>query len=213
MGGSAIKLGVGVFFVWLSAQMGQFAEEVLGRVRESVQASELLTIDSHVGAWTVLQARTIPPLNQHQFEEALIEQLSARGNRDVTLDRWEQPYLYELQQKRAPIKWRITSGGPDAAIGTGDDLVVERVGDRTEINRDPVEIAEAALDDKLELDREAARRLRELLEGSGEDEGTAEIDAPTHPGPDVEAVSAEDLETLRSLVDESLSDLDALLDH
>ncbi|HBP20799.1 MAG TPA: 3-isopropylmalate dehydratase large subunit, partial [Planctomycetes bacterium] len=50
MGGALIKVGIGAFFVFASAQMGGLARGLLDRARESVQASELLTLDGQLAA-------------------------------------------------------------------------------------------------------------------------------------------------------------------
>jgi hypothetical protein len=172
MGSAGIKVGIAVFFVWLSAQLGTVAQEILGRVRESVQASELLTVDKYLAVWVIEQKRSAAPGSQEAFERALREELSAGANRDVTLDRWEQKYLYE-KLGDSPPAWRITSKGPDKTLGTDDDLIVERRGDSSHINQDPAALAESAIERKLELDREALRRLQRLADQAEGFEGQA----------------------------------------
>lgn len=168
MGGTLAKLLVGAFFVALSAQLGELARELIGRARESVQASELLTIDGQLATWAVDQRRTRAPRDQQEFERALRDLVTARGGRDVVLDRWGQPYLYERLGDQPA--WRLSSRGPDRTPGTADDLVVERRGDRVERSRDPQQIAEQALERKRGMDRQVLRELQQLtarLEGAG----------------------------------------------
>src|SRR5262249_35666026 len=136
VGGTALKVLIAGFFVWLSAQMGTFADEILGRVRESVQASELLEIDTYVYQHSVLEnERTHPPKDQAEFEAILKDWLTASAGRDVTKDRWERPYAYDHLPSRDPrdVLYRIASGGPDRKLGTEDDIVVERENDRSKI--------------------------------------------------------------------------------
>lgn len=169
MSGVAFKVAIGAFLVWLSAQMGTFAEEILGKVRESVQASELVEIDHYVayesafGSDASKKARA--PRDQDEFERILQEWLNASGGRRVTRDRWDEPYVYFKVPSRdaRDVKYRITSKGSDRKLGTPDDLILERDNDRSSINRDPTKIAESAIERKKELDREVAKRVDELL--------------------------------------------------
>lgn len=201
MGGVGVKVAIGVFFVALSSQMGKLAEQILGRVRESVQASELSTLDGHLATWAVEQRRTRGPKDQVEFELAVKDLFTERSGRAPTEDRWGQAYIYENLGPRPPApRWRISSKGPDRRAGTADDLVVERVGDRVTRNRDPVEIAEQALERKQRSDRELIAKLRELtarLEGEG---------AATPPARDDAAEARE-----RAVMNESLAQLDRLL--
>ena len=159
MGGTLTKLLVGAFFVGLSSQMGELAQDVISRARESVQASEMLTLDGTLAAWAIEQRRTRGPRNQEEFDQTLEFILSARGSRDVTRDRWNQPYVYEHISDR-PVRWRISSRGPDLRLGTEDDLVVERTGDRSELSRDPVEIIEQAIESTRRRYRKTLAELR-----------------------------------------------------
>lgn len=169
MGGLVFKIAVGGFLVWLSAQMGTFAEEILGKVRESVQASELVEIDRYVHYQSAFgddaSKKAHAPKDQIEFERVLREWTAASGNRNVTLDRWEQPYVYFKVASPDPreVKYRITSKGADRKIGSADDLVLERDNERTSINRDPTKIAESAIEQKKALDREVAKKVNELL--------------------------------------------------
>ena len=166
MGGTLIKAGIGVFLVVAAARFGGLATELLGRARESVQASELLTLDGQLAAWTVGRKRTRPPRDQAHFEEVvagLCSRPAASG--DVTQDRWGETYVYEKLGER-PVAWRITSKGPDRALGTGDDLVLKRHEDNVQINKRPrVAIMEAAIEDKRQADQ---RFLRDLEPCSAE---------------------------------------------
>ena len=167
MGGTALKLLIAGFFVWLSAQMGTFVDEILTRVSESVQASELLQIDGYVYYHSALEnERTRAPRDQTEFESVVREWTEAPAGRDVTKDRWDRPLVYDHQESRDPreIHWRISSGGPDRKIGTDDDLVVVRDNDVARINRDPAKIAELAIERKEKLDRETTTRVRQVLE-------------------------------------------------
>ena len=197
MGGSLAKLLVGAFFVALSSQLGELAQELIGRARESVQASELLTIDGQLVTWAIQERRTRAPRDQAEFDQALRGLLSARGGRDVTLDRWNQPYVYEhLSDKPA---WRISSRGPDGLLGTSDDLVVERSGDRVERSRDPVAIAEAAEDRLRRGHRQVAlelAKLRAQLE-EGQAGQLTSLDAALDDGA-AEAAAMEQLDRLLS---------------
>jgi hypothetical protein len=138
-------------------------------VRDSVQASELMMIDGHVHAWTIEQQRSRPPRDQVAFERAVRDSLTAAG-RDPTRDRWDQPYLYDLLAER-PVRWRIATKGADKAPGTPDDIVVARHGNQVSIDRDPVKIAENALERKRRVDAAAVERLRALT-------ARADADAP-----------------------------------
>jgi hypothetical protein len=197
MGGVAFKVAIGGFLVWLSAQMGTFAEEILGKVRESVQASELVEIDRYVAYESAFgqdpSKKAHAPKDQAEFEQVLREWTTASGNRNVTLDRWDQPYAYFKIPSRDPrdVKYRITSKGADKKIGSADDLVVERENDHSSINRDPTKIAESAIEQKKALDREVARRANELLRQAP---GQAAKNA-AHEGP--KASTAELLEILK----------------
>src|SRR4051812_44573366 len=106
MGSFAFKVAVGGFLVWLSAQVGTFAEEILGKVRESVQASELVEIDHFVAYESAFgadaQRKARAPADQAEFERILKEWLTAAGNRRVTLDRWDEPYVYFKIADRDP---------------------------------------------------------------------------------------------------------------
>lgn len=166
MGGTLIKAGIGVFLVFASAKMGGLASELLGRARESVQASELLTLDGHLAAWTVARKRTRPPRDQAHFEEVVRGLFTTRGERDVTRDRWGEVYLYEKLGER-PVAWRITSKGPDRTLSTGDDIVLKRHEDHVQINRDPVAIMEAAIEDKRAADQRFLRELERVLKEEG----------------------------------------------
>ncbi len=193
MGGVAVKVAIGAFLVWLSAQMGTFAEEILAKVRESVQASELVEIDKYVAVQSAFgddpTKKSHAPKDQAEFERILKDWTSASGNRNVTLDRWEQPYVYyRIPNKDARvINYRITSRGADKKLGTPDDLVVERENDHSSINRSPEKIAESAIEQKKALDREVAKRANELLR-----------DAPKpQPGPAPRASADEVLDILK----------------
>jgi hypothetical protein len=168
MTGTALKVAIGVFFVWLSAQMGTFVDEVLTRVKESVQASELLKIDSFVHVVSIgdEQRRQRPPRDQAEFDAIVRDWLTAQGGRDVAKDRWNEPYIYDRIPRDDPrdIYYRITSKGPDRLLGTADDIVIEREGESSRINRNPVDLAEHALERKQELDREIGKKLRDLVE-------------------------------------------------
>jgi hypothetical protein len=177
MGGSLVKLAVGAFLVGLASQMGALAKDVLGRVRVSVQASELHTLDGHLWANTLEQRQTLPPADQAAFERAVRELFAARGDREVTHDRWGQPYLYARLGVR-PVRWRIVSKGPDRRIATADDLVLERSDDRVSMNVDPVRVAEEALDVQAAHQAALVERLREL--GAQLDAGEAP-EAPLFP--------------------------------
>lgn len=159
MGGTLAKLMVGVFFVGLASQLGDLARDVVSKARESVQASELLTLDGSLAAWAIEQRRTRAPRDQEEFERTLEHILTARGPRRVSHDRWDRPYVYEYLGD-TPLRWRISSRGPDRVLGSDDDLVVERIDDRIQVSRDPAEIAEMALDRALRLDRETVGELR-----------------------------------------------------
>lgn len=169
MGGVAFKAAVGAFLVWLSAQMGAFADEILGKVRESVQASELLEIDHFVAYESAFgedpAKKAHAPRDQAEFERVLSEWLTASGGRHVTRDRWDEPYVYCRLPSDDPrsIRYRITSKGPDRRLGTPDDIVLEREGEHAAIDRDPEKIAQAAIERKQALDREVAKRVSELL--------------------------------------------------
>jgi hypothetical protein len=169
MSGVALKVAIGGFLVWLSAQMGTFAEEILSKVRESVQASELVEIDRYVAYESAFgqdpSKKAHAPKDQAEFERVLREWTTASGNRNVTLDRWEQPYVYYRVPERDPrrIHYTITSKGSDRKIGSADDLVVEREDDHSSINRDPVKIIESAIEQKKALDREVAKKVNDLL--------------------------------------------------
>jgi hypothetical protein len=183
VGGTALKVLIAGFFVWLSAQMGTFADEILVRVRESVQASELLEIDTYVYQHSVLEnERTHAPRDQAEFESILKEWLTASGGRDVTKDRWDRPYAYDHTPTRDPreVLYRIASGGPDRKLGTGDDIVVERENDHARINRDPARIAEEALERKKHLDEDTVSRIREILEAAKSGDPSAK---PAGPAP------------------------------
>lgn len=174
MGGGITKVGVAAFLVVLAAMLGDVAQDLLGRARDSVQASELMMIDGHVHAWTIEQQRSKPPRDQAAFERAVRDSLTAPG-RDPTRDRWDRPYVYDLVAER-PVTWRIATNGADKAPGTGDDIVVERRGDQVSIDRDPVKIAEGAIDRKRRADLAAVERLRAL---------TAKTDAAPATTPEV----------------------------
>jgi hypothetical protein len=170
VGGTLTKLAIGAFFVALASQGGELARDIVQRVRESVQASELATLDANLYAgWALQQRPTRAPRDQAEFESALAEVLTARGSRDVTRDRWDRPYTYEALGDR-PLRWRISSSGRDRTPGTEDDLVVERRDDRATLNRDPVEIieqAEARARGRQRAALDELRRLRERLETQG----------------------------------------------
>lgn len=198
MGGTLTKLLVGAFFVGLSSQMGELARDVISRARESVQASEMLTLDGALAAWAIEQRRTRGPRDQEEFNQILEFNLSARGGRDVTKDRWDRPYVYEHLSDR-PIRWRVSSRGPDLRLGTEDDLVVERTGDRSELSRDPVEIIERALESTRRRYRQTLADLRmevKKQKGKSGDVGKELLDAGAHE---------------RAELEQSLDHLDSLL--
>jgi hypothetical protein len=199
MGGTLAKLLVGVFFVGLSSQLGELAQDVVSKARESVQASELMTLDGTLAAWAMEQRRTRAPEHQEEFERTLEQILTARGPRRVTHDRWDRPYAYE-HFGDSPLHWRISSGGPDRLLGNGDDLVVERIDDRVEMTRDPVEIAEMAIDRALRLDRETVGELRAAA---------AKLDPEERAPPQGPLLDAKAEETAQHA--QSLAQLDELL--
>lgn len=162
MGGTLVKAGIGVFLVVAAAKMGGLATELLGRARESVQATELATLDGYLSVWCIERKRTQPPRDQAHFEEVVRGLFTTRGERDVTQDRWGETYVYEKLGAR-PVAWRITSKGPDKALGTGDDLVLKRHEDKVQINRDPVSIMEGAIEDKRQADERFLRDLNRLV--------------------------------------------------
>jgi hypothetical protein len=174
MGGIAFKIAIGGFLVWLSAQMGAFVEEVLGKVRESVQASELLEIDKYVAYASVFDEnrKTVhAPKDQAEFEKILQDWLTAGGGRKVAKDRWDEPYVYFRVPSRDPrdVRYRITSKGADKKLGTPDDIVLERDNDHATINRDPTKIADQAIEQKKQLDRDVAKKVEELLQKAPKD--------------------------------------------
>jgi hypothetical protein len=170
MGGVALKIAIGGFLVWLSAQMGNFADEILLKVRESVQASELLEIDKYVAYQSVFgddpSKKARAPRDQAEFESIVAEWVTASGGRNVTKDRWGEPYVYFRFPTKDPrtVHYLITSKGPDRKLGTPDDIIVEREDDHATINRDPEKIAESALERKQQLDREVAKKVNDLLQ-------------------------------------------------
>lgn len=161
MSGALLKVGIGAFFVFASAQMGSLAADLLERTRESVQATELLTLEGQVAVWTIEQKRTHAPRDQAEFERVLKQALAAKGGRDVTRDRWGEPYVYDKIHDRVP-EWRISSKGRDRKLGTADDLVVHRREDQVEINRKPNEIMEQAIAALQRRDRQRLERLEAL---------------------------------------------------
>jgi hypothetical protein len=202
VGGTFVKAGIGVFLVVAAAKLGGLATELMGRARESVQASELLTLDGHLAAWTIGRKRTRPPRDQAHFNEVVAGLFTTRGKRDVTQDRWGETYVYEKLGER-PVAWRITSKGPDRALGTGDDLVLKRHEDNVQINRDPVAIMEAAIEDKRQADE---RFLRDLTRALQKGEAAKPVQVfPDGKEPDPGAVEAKGLrreaETLSALLD------------
>ena len=183
MSGVAFKVAAGAFLVWLSAQMGTFADEILGKVRVSVQASELVEIDRYVAYESAFGAdpskKAHAPADQAEFERILREWLEASGGRNVLRDRWDEPYVYFRVPTKDPrdVHYRITSKGPDRKLGTDDDIVLEREGDRSTINRDPAAIAESAIERKKALDREVAKKVNDLLR-----DAPAKAEAPAPKG-------------------------------
>ena len=199
MGGALIKVGIGAFFVFASAQMGDLARGLLDRARESVKASELLTLDGQLAAWTIGQKRGRPPTDQAHFDRVCREILTAPGGRDVTKDRWGEGYVYERIAVR-PVEWEISSKGPDRSLGSEDDLVVHRRDDHVEINRDPVSIIEGAIERVRRADE---RRLDAL----------AKLSAGEKQPPLFEADQKVDLTPARkAALRQQLSELDRLLD-
>lgn len=144
MTGTLIKASIGALLVVAAARMSGLAQELLGRARESVQASELALVDGHLAAWVIEQKRNRPPRDQAHFDVVVRGLFTSRAGRDVTHDRWDQPYLYEHVHDN-PVAWRITSKGPDRTLGTADDLVLSRTDDLVALNHDPTRIAEGAL--------------------------------------------------------------------
>ncbi|MGE0707742.1 MAG: hypothetical protein AB7N76_13480 [Planctomycetota bacterium] len=209
-GGALIKLGIGGFFVFASAQMGSVAQDLLQRARESVQASELSTLDGHLAAWVIEQKRGRPPRDQDHFEQVCRQLFTARGGRDVTRDRWGEAYVYDKIHDRPP-EWEISSKGPDKRLGTEDDLVVHRREDQVHLNKDPAKIIEGAIE---RLKRQDEQRLRELervgreLDRKGLKDAGKSADAPAfaegEPGPDQAPLQKRALE-------QQLNELDALL--
>src|ERR1700722_4466422 len=98
MGSLAFTLAPGGFGIWPAAELGTFADEILGKVRESVQASELLEIDRYISVQSALgddpNRKPHAPLDQQDFERVVSGWLTASGNRDVTRDRWGEPFVY-----------------------------------------------------------------------------------------------------------------------
>lgn len=159
MGPTGAKVGAAALLVALASQLSAAAEELVGRVRESVQASELLTVDGYALVWSLEQNPTRAPRDQAEFERACRDELAARAGREPTADRWGRTYVYEPLAVRGALRWRISSAGPDRRLGTEDDLVVERHGDASQINRDPTEIVERALARWREADAQALEQL------------------------------------------------------
>src|SRR5207237_6577040 len=115
------KVAIAGFLVWLSAQMGVFADEIMHRVRESVQASELLSVDGAVYQWAALDPenpKPRSPKDQAEFERVLRDNLTAAGGRDVTRDRWDEPYLYDRVRRAAQraFYYRLARQGPDRQL-------------------------------------------------------------------------------------------------
>jgi hypothetical protein len=165
VGGIAFKVAIGGFLVWLSAQMGAFVTDILEKVRESVQASELLEIDNYIIHESGDDpGRVRAPADQAAFDRFLEEWFTASG-RKTTRDRWDEPFVYFKIPSKDPrdLKYRITSKGPDKKLGTQDDIVLERDNTHATINHDPTKIADAALEQKKQLDREVAKRVNDLL--------------------------------------------------
>ena len=196
------------FFVWMMAQMGTFADEVLGRVKESLQASELLLIDEYVYNWTENEhERPRAPKDQAEFEAVVRDWTEAKAGRNVTRDRWDRPYVYDPVAQADPrhIVWRISSMGPDCKLGTADDLVVERDGDRATINRDPAKIAEEAIERKQRLDTETVSRVREILAAAKAQEKEPPAGAPPQKDVSPERQARE--------LDEAVRDLGRILEQ
>src|SRR5579883_2097030 len=170
MGGIALKIAIVGFLVWLSAQMGNFADEILLKVRESVQASELLEIDRFVAYQSVFgddaSKKARAPKDQAEFESIVAEWVTASGGRSVTKDRWGEPYVYFRVPTKDPrtVHYLITSKGPDRKLGTPDDIVVEREDYFANNTRDTEKIADSAMERKQQLDREVAKRVNDLLQ-------------------------------------------------
>lgn len=207
MGGTALKVAIAGFFVWLAAQMGTFVDEILTRVTESVQASELLQIDQYVYyASAVEKQYPRAPKDQAEFETIVREWTSAPAGRDVTKDRWDRAYAYDRVPTKDPrdIQWRIASGGPDRRVGTEDDIVVERDNEHARINRDPAQLVELAVERKERLDRETAARVRGILELAKQPAGAAPASTPSDVAPERQSRELEDAtKELAKLVGES----------
>jgi hypothetical protein len=200
VGGALLKIGIGGFFVFASAQMGSLAKDLLDRARESVQASEMLTLDSHLAVWTIEQKRGRPPRDQKQFQSVCKQLFTARGGRDVTKDRWGMVYVYEPINVR-PVEWRISSLGPDKKLGTDDDLIVHRRSDTVQINKDPTEIIEAAIERLRRVDEQRLRELERLQQKQGKQPPVFEKDE--------QGVKLDPLQ--KRALKQQLAELDALL--
>lgn len=54
--------------------------------------------------------------------------MSAPGDRDVTLDMWDTPYAYRpLMQGTVEVGYEVISFGPDRTFGTEDDIIVKQM--------------------------------------------------------------------------------------
>jgi hypothetical protein len=55
------------------------------------------------------------------FPQWLEEHFKENAQRDLLLDSWGTPFLYETSDRRK--RYRLASAGPDKQTGTGDDIV------------------------------------------------------------------------------------------
>lgn len=170
LGSTGLKAIGGLLMVILSSGMGSFAQDILYKVRMSIQGSEMLMIDGYLQVHFVERNRY--PRNQKEFDAALEEYFDAR-NRQVTDDRWGTSYRFIVDGRRA---YRIFSSGPDRIADTPDDLILTRVSQRVHLNKDPVAIAESAIQQAQQQREEQIQAISELLEKLEEFSGDASSD-------------------------------------
>ena len=173
--GMMVKLGIPMVLMSFAASYLDIVTDLLNTVRKSVVGIELTKIDEALQRELVMQTerRSDPlPTDREAFYDFLKGAFQDTG-RDVTRDQFGQQYFYEHPERTTA--YSIVSCGPDKELGSEDDIMLERDGEKRRMSHSLEDIAKA-MGTEIEKERDRKKAQMEQLEGelsAGDDGGEA----------------------------------------
>lgn len=94
-------------------------EEILTATRQVVTAGDLHSMSVMLSAGYVMDRR-LP--SEEEFESWLNKTFKENSIKDLAVDHWGHPYVYQLSENKRTYVLR--SVGPDGIAGTADDMSI-----------------------------------------------------------------------------------------